>query len=305
MASIVSSGRRAMAYMEHNTPGFVEPSRITPKPAVASGSLDLRTLFVLPPSSQTTQTITHNSSPIVPVVSKLIPLDAALIENSKVASLGSSIIVAAQRDMASTAAGPALYRDAGRFRTLEPAAFGLVADGAQAAAGAIPWHDASISWPDAPSIAFNVTLTRRELKDVGGGDMLEANLMQSIITGLARAADACLLAAIVAAAPSVFTIAAAAARGLSFPHLGAVIGTNGDGAAVDSYGVLRALGVPAELTNTIAKTIIGDFHKSAVAIFPEVQAHVTRLNADGSLQATIFANMLPLLPSADAFWLGA
>jgi hypothetical protein len=82
------------------------------------------------------------------------------------------------------------------------------------------------------------------------------------------------------------------------------VGTNGAGAMVGADGTLRASGIAAELTRMAAETIIGDFHKSAVAISPDIQVHYERMSANGEMGCVVFANMQALVPDATAFWLG-
>jgi len=303
LAKIIESGRTAQAFIEHRAVGFDAPHNFTRKPAVGSGELSLRDLYVMPPASATAHAYTYDTTPVVPNSSKSIGLDAAIIQNCLVAHFGASIIVAAERNIANTNTLPVFYKDVGLFRIVEPAPFGAVADGANAAIGAAPWSDSLVEWSDVPSIAFNVIFPRAVQKGLGGGALLEENILEAIILGLAEAADRTLLAAITAANPAPFNLAAAAARGLRFENLGALIGTNGAGASVGTDGTLRASGIAAKLTRTASQTVIGDFNKAAVAISPDIQLHYERLNANGDMACVCFANMQALVPDATAFWL--
>ena len=105
--------------------------------------------------------------------------------------------------------------------------------------------------------------------------------------------------------PATFSLAAAAARGLKFEELRALIGTAGTGAAVGHDGALRAAGVAAELTSDTADTLIGSFARSAVAIHDDVRLHFERRNTKGDLVATAWVQFIPLLPDATAFWQAA
>lgn len=302
LGNIVQSGRTANAFIEHRVPGASEPHGLSRVPAVGSGSLNLRELVVMQSALQSAQAVTHDSIYVVQNKSHSITLSAALIQNCLVEKAGATVVVAAERNMANTNTLPVMYKDAGLFRVIEPALFGAVVDGADADISDPPWSDVSIEWPDAPSIAFRTVFSRASQKWVGG-DLMESNLLQAIVSGLSEAADRTLLAAISAASLPAFSLAAAAARGLRFGNLRALVGTNADGAVVGADGVLRAEGVSAELTRAIPQTIIGDFHKSAIAIYPEVQVHFERMNVNGEMGAVVFANMLPLVPDASAFWL--
>jgi HK97 family phage prohead protease len=300
LSNLIKSARSASGYIEHTPPGFTEPTTRTKVPAVKSGALDLRTMILMPPASATQKSI--KSAPLIENRSRSIEVSAAIIGNSVVAGLGATVIIAADRDIAYSGTQPVFYTDAGLFRTVEPAHFGAVADGAGATISACPWSDAKISWPDAPSVAFRAIITRSQMKDVGG-DLIEDNLLEAILAGLSEAADRTLLTAITAANPAAFTLGAAAARGLQFGNLRAAIGTSANGAAVGQDGVLRAAGIGGELTRTMLPTIIGDFRKSAIAINPEITLHMERMDVNGNIGCLVFANMLPLVPDSSAFWI--
>lgn len=299
LGKIISAAERELAYMDHRAPGAEAPHARTAKPAVATGYLNLRELTMTPAadvSGHRTRTLGLGSAP-----AKSERLDAAIIQRSRVALAGAQVIVAAERPAPSDSKGGAFYRDAGLFRLIEAATFASVADGADAADSAWPIHSALIEWPDAPSIAFRTTATRRQQKDVGG-ESLAQDLLQSMLFGLAQAADRTLLAGIIAATPDAFTLGAAAARNLEFTELRALVGTAGTGAAVGQDGTLRVSGVLAELSPATTATIVGAFNRSAVAIHPELVVHVERRNLQGDLVLTCYANMQAVLPDAGAFW---
>lgn len=299
LGKIIAAAERELAYMDHRAPGAEVPHARTAKPAVATGYLNLRELTLTPAadvSGHRTRTLGLGNT-----AAKSERLDAAIIQRSRVALAGAQLIVAAERPAPSDSKGGAFYRDAGLFRLIEAATFASVADGADAADSAWPFHSALIEWPDAPSIAFRTTATRRQQKDVGGASLAQ-DLLQSMLFGLAQAADKTLLAAIVAATPAAFTLGAAAARNLEFRELRALVGTAGTGAAVGQDGTLRVSGVLAELTPATAATIVGSFNRSAVAIHPELVVHVERRNLQGDLVLTCFANLQAVLPDSGAFW---
>ncbi len=128
----------------------------------------------------------------------------------------------------------------------------------------------------------------------------------SLSLGLADAADRLLLAHIAAATPTAFTLAKAAAAGLRFPELRAVVGTSGTGAAVGQDGVLRANGIAAELTSEASGTIIGAFNRSAVFIRDRVDVLVERRDTAGRQRVTCWASLAPMAPTGAAhFWTGA
>jgi hypothetical protein len=61
-------------------------------------------------------------------------------------------------------------------------------------------------------------------------------------------------------------------------------------------------GIPAELMAAHANTFIGAFGRSAVAIWPELQLHVKRMNVSGTVEITVFASVQGIVPDAGSFW---
>lgn len=282
-------------------PGNTEPHAVMSKPAAASRFLDIRQIAL--PSLMNRDGIV-TSAPWGESAGKTTSISASVTAKSLVAKAGANIIVAAERPLPG-ADELAMYHDAGALVIVDPVSFGTVADGANAATSALPVKAADIVWPTAPSIAFSAKITRAQRKHSGYN--LEAAVVHAIVLGLARAADRTLLQAIVAAlaAAPTFTLGAAAARGLEFAELRALVGTAATGAAVGQDGTLRAAGVLGELTPTIVETVVGSFSRAGVAVHPELSIHAARTNLQGDLELSIFANMLPLVPDAAAFWKAA
>ncbi|WP_367394982.1 hypothetical protein [Cupriavidus sp. Agwp_2] len=301
LSALLARARTEQAAVQHIAAGMDMPHAVTSKPAALSQFFDLRELSL--PSLLNADGIV-TSAPAGEPAAKTTSVSASVIANSLVAKAGAHVIVAAERP-APVVNELALYRDAGALVIVDPAAFGTVADGANATTSALPVKSAAITWGDAPNIAFSTAITRRQRKDSGYD--VEAAVAHAIVLGLARAADKALLSAIVtalAAAPT-FTLGAAAAHGLEFAELRALIGTAATGAAIGQEGTLRAAGVLGELTPTIAETVIGSFARAGVAIHPEIAVHAKRTSLAGNLELTVFANMLPLVPDATAFWKAA
>lgn len=301
LSALLARARTEQAAVQHIGAGMDMPHAVTSKPAAASQFFDIRELS-LPSLTNADGIVT--SAPAGEPATKTTSVSASVITNSLVAKAGAHIIVAAERPAPSGGLydAPALYRDAGALVIVDPATFGTVADGGNATTSALPVKSAAISWPDAPSIAFSTTITRRQSK--GSGYDVEAAVAQAIVLGLARAADKTLLAALVTAlvAAPTFTLGAVAARGLEFAELRALIGTAATGAVVGEDGTLRAAGVLGELTPAIAETIVGSFARAGVAIHPEIAVHAKRTTLHGDLEISVFANALPLVPDASAFW---
>lgn len=153
---------------------------------------------------------------------------------------------------------------------------------------------------DLRSYSFRVSLTRREQKDRRDDELLDAVLV-SIIDGLAAAVDAELLGAIVAAAPEVYSLGKAAAKGVSFGELRALIGTGG-AAVGDQPGALFVQNVPAVLCPSIDETVIAAFDRFGVAVGGEIRVLIERTKADGSVIVTCWAALKAVLPDIGFAW---
>lgn len=298
LSKILKQAKEEVGYMDHIAAGHLEPHARTQRKAATGGYMDLRKLGT--PSLLESNGNFRSLIGQAGTSGNSKTLDAKLIESSLAAKAGARVIIAEERPGPSKGDVVLLYRDSGAFIVSEPAQFAAVDDGDDATNSPLPIVSSSITWADAPSSSFSTTITRRQQKDAGYD--LEATLMQSIIAGLAREADRVLLAAILAKNPGLFSLGAAAARGLEFAELRALIGTNGTGAAVHHDGELRAVGIRGELTNQTTNTIIGSFARSAIAIHPMLNVFAERLNVNGDTKITVFANMLGLVPDISAFW---
>jgi hypothetical protein len=239
------------------------------------------------------------------------PIDprAVIEQHSVVAQAGSRIIVAAPRDRTIAVNGEktsglfGFYQDPQLLRNVEPAQFATLADGADVAASALPFHDTVFTWPEVATAAFRTTVTRAQNRALGGGEDLRSALLDAILRGVAEYADKLLLAAIAAATPAAFTFALAAAKHLKVSDLRAVIGTNGAGAGYRGDGAFVVNpGIPAELSAQTAGTYIGAFGTAGVAVWPELTVTAKRLNVDGDLDVTCLVNAQAVLTDATKFW---
>lgn len=169
--------------------------------------------------------------------------------------------------------------------------------------------DDRIERPDGlKNYAFRVSLTRREQKDRRNGELLAA-LLHAITLGLAQAADAEILGAILAEDPGVFSLGAAAAKGVRFQELRAIVGTAtlpfgpeigpGEG---EGGGRLFVQSIPAELCAAAVLTVIGSFDRFGLAIGGEMNLLIERTAADGSLTATCWCAMKAVLPDPGFAW---
>ncbi|RMV68142.1 hypothetical protein [Pseudomonas coronafaciens] len=235
-------------------------------------------------------------------VGKQTDLSVTLLNNSLVAQAGARIIIVPGPEQATTGAGVNVQHPAA-FVVVEAGKFEAVADGVDLAASEIPLKRTELA-KDVPAVGIRFDLTRRQLKDLSD-DVTTDAIWTAIGMGLANEADRLLLTKLNAAALATFTLGDVAARGLRFAELSAVIGTNANlSAEVAADGVLRTKGVPAELTNAIAGTILGAFNRSAVAIGDDLRLTALR-TLNGGCQITCFVNMEALPPDLTAFWKAA
>lgn len=195
----------------------------------------------------------------------------------------------------------AWYKRESAFVVVKPAAFGVVADGANVTPSALPIVTAPINLGESAAQAVHFKLSRDVQKSVDD-ETLQFELERAIVLGLAQLADRVLLEAVAATSPANFSLAAAAASGARFGELRAIVGSNATGATVNAAGDLVAAGIRAELTDQSASTVAGVFSRSAIACEREIRVLLRRTDLQGNLEVTVFANMQAVLPSLATFW---
>lgn len=299
---LLTEAKQQTGFLSHTPPGFVEPTAYSSKPAAVSSVLGLNSELL--PSLLAADGVHVTHAPLAPVGAASMTITAGIAAASRVAQAGAHVIVRREADSAvptGQAGIVAMQATIGRFATIEAAPFATVTDDADVAASDFPVERAALDWSQSIAKAVRFELPRSFQKSVGE-DQLANELLLALTVGIARAADHVLLTAINAATPGAFSLAAAAARGLKFDDLRALVGTTGAGAVVGQDGALRVAGVSAELTADMAATIVGSFARSAVAVSEDVTLHIERRNTQGDLVATCWANFIPLVPDASAFW---
>lgn len=342
--ALLDQARAAQGVQLHIAPGCDDPHAITKTRAASYGVLRLTEALTVPSADVATRhlvpldgeavtraaiktaeqdlrdlgealrTAEREGKPFVMPSTGVATIAGAVVNASQVAAAGARIIpIAASPDSpqpliqtyGKALPAPVLFQRPEKFSIIMPATFAALADGVDVSTSAFPAARASVLWGDAPSHAVRFEISRQDQKAMTE-DELAFEIEQAIARGLARLADAVLLGAIAAATPAAFTLAAAAAKGLRFAELRALVGTAATGAAVGVDGVLRSGGVAAELTDTTAATIIGAFNRSAVAVEDEVQIIIDRRSLQGDLAITAHVSMRALVPDAGAFFvLGA
>jgi hypothetical protein len=304
LRSIIEAGKNAQGFMIHNRPEG-DPV-ITRRAAGTAGVLDLRDVKLISGA-----TALNGMQPNEVTPGELISLPASLVKGSRVARAGATVVVVPEPSRAVPLGNTgeiALVATPHRYITVEAAPFALVPEPAAPALPDLPESAAPISRADVsfagPSYGVRFSISRRDMTMYQMDAILE-QLLQAINLGLARAADHALLTALVASPPAPFTLGAAAAAGVEFAELRALVGTNADAAAVGQDGTLRAAGVLAEFTPAISSTVVGAFTRAAVAVHDGLRVAVERRNAAGDMVVTCWADLQALLPNPAFFWTAA
>ena len=298
---LFDEARRAVAFSHHTPPGFDEPTHTVRKSPAVSGAINLdrdniSNLF----DSKGKLVRTPNAK----IAASSVKLSAALVNASRVASVGAHIIVQPEptRAIPTGKTGEVVIeRNAGAFRTVSAARFESVADVDDVPTNQLPVLAAEIDWESSVSRSVRMVFSRTQQRALESATFY-AEIESDLTLGLARAADECMLTAIAASAPSAFNLASVAMEGLRFHELAALVGTSAAGATVGADGYLRAAGVLAELTADTSGTYIAAWDRTAVAVHADMPVHIERLNVQGDLVVTAFANMIPLLPNTQVIW---
>jgi hypothetical protein len=238
--------------------------------------------------------------------------------NSRCVRAGAHILEIAEPRLV-TAQGRDMFRDVeNRFVVVSPAPFPVVALDGDAGANAASWGAGSTAEGTAASSpmptstasldretltqrAFRTLIPRSVLRTKNDGEV-EREILLAVALGLGRALDAELLAALKAAAtPWPGDFSAAAAAGLRFRELAAVIGTADVAGVVADRGELFYQGIPADISADCDATIIAAWNRYCIALEPSVRVLLERTNT-GGLLATCWISLQALLPSAAFCW---
>jgi hypothetical protein len=239
----------------------------------------------------------------------------AIAQNSVVVGAGASIVLIedAVQPKKDPSGGVYMTEQPAGFITAIPANFQKVIDGENTSDSELPVYRDLADRSIIPSYFFRVVLSRRQQKDWMEGQ-LESSLLYSIIAGVGKVADRVLLESLMTAnvptpvdelgnppimhEPSVFSIAAAAAKGVRIGDLRAIIGTNGAGASFNGMGQLTAAGIKAELSSETSATLIGDWSTVAVGILGSITLIAQRVDfINGQMAVTAIVNARSLIPT--------
>jgi hypothetical protein len=300
----IETAQRAQSVIPHTVPGAIEPHAFSRVPPVATAIFSLGDQLPDLFDKDGRLRRAPNAAP----AGETISIEHAVAANSRVFRAGAHLLVRKDREAAAVGREGlvAMRREETSFRVIRPLHLSVLADDADVTAQSHPADVAAIEWNDAPNYAARIELPRSERVKVDP-EILCGEILAAVALGIGRAVDQVLLAAIAGAtpAPTAFTLAKAAAAGLSFEELRAIAGTSGAGAAVAQDGALRVAGVAAELSDATAGSLIGSFARAAVAIDDHIELHIQRLGRNGAMAATLHLGLLALVPSADFYWTAA
>jgi hypothetical protein len=296
LAGLITRASHAVGFIDRNRTPHGEPN-IVATPAAATASFRLMDAFPAPSAEQARSLSVDNYS----TAGVTHTFSAAAQRASRVLAAGARLVHVADA-VAADDSSTGFYKRKTHFSVITGAPFAVVADGADAVDSPLSVVKAEINLGDAPSHATSFRLSRKEIKAQSPED-LEYVIANSLALGLGQLIDRVLLQAVIAASPSAFTLAAAASRGLKFAELAAIAGTSMAGAAVGVDGVLRAAGIRAEMSDSMAETLVGCWSRAALACEQEVHLIAKRLNTVGDLDVVMHVNLQPLLPTGDLdFW---
>lgn len=305
LARLLDQGRNAHGIIPHVAAGFTEAHAYSKTRAAVSDVIELSGLLVADPGATRALGVQGDTLPSLP---KQIDLQASLMQRSRVAQAGARIVFQKPADRAiPIGSGDIAYVEEPRYVTLvEPAGFSIVIDGDDVPATPHSVKRSKINFTAGVGHSFSVRreLTARQFREFGS-DKVAQEIWDSFVLGLPRVADHALLNQLLdgSATPlDAFSLGAAAAQGIEFAELRALVGTAGAGAAVGQDGGLRVAGVPAELTPAMPATLVGSFARAAVAIHDSLVVHVERSGRNGDVKVTLFADVQALVPSRAYFW---
>ena len=295
--------------------GFTEPTAFVKAPAGRAGVLNITTTQL--PDLFDKEGRWKGIQPAAIPAGEVITLAGALAANSRAVKAGAHLVIENPNDVQPINGVPgAVSRLVQQFTTVEAAPFAFVLEDAEAPASELPAYRRLVEWGRAKPYAVRLEIKKSQRHAIGD-DQIAAEILGSIALGVARAADAAFLNELGAlddlGLVEPFTIGKAAAAGLRFAELRALIGTDGTGAMVNAAGDLAALpftptagyqagGIPAELTAGTAATYLGAYNRAGLAVAEEIPVTVARVDKAGTLAVTAWVNVLPLIPQPAKFW---
>jgi hypothetical protein len=307
ISQLMDEAASASGVRAHTPPGFSDPIRYTPQPAVRSTVASLKG-DSLPGLFDATGRLRR--TPQAATSSEEFSLGTAVLANSRSARAGAGFVIvdmATEPDAVGRTGDVVMQETPGFLRHVGAAVWSTVDVDtlAEVPVSASPIASAAIDWSTATAKAVRFEVTRSHRMTYPDQQKLCELIVSGLALGFARAADEVLFAALAAEDLDPFTLAAAAAADLSFDELRAIVGTSATAAAVGADGVLRAAGISAELTGDMSGTIIGAWSRAAVAVRDDVNISVERTGLRGEMAITAWASMQALVPVPEKFFVAA
>ncbi|MTH36622.1 hypothetical protein GL279_18755 [Paracoccus limosus] len=258
--------------------------------------------------------LSNFDAPAANLSSERLTVSEAVLARSRVMRAGAHLVVAPKpgTTRAGTAEIPLQAVPVGLTLT-RPAPFALIPDLDESPVPVSPLSAVMVTDKvqrpdDLATHAFRVSLKRSEINDRPDDELINI-VLHAIILGLADAVDRELLGAILASDPGMFTLGRAAAKGLTFGELRAIVGTDEPGAGLtpgpgygDAAGQLFLNSIPAELASAADRTVIAAFDKFGISAGPEITLLVERTAADGSVTLTCFCELRTVIPDDGFAW---
>lgn len=309
--NLMDQASTAQVWSSRVPAGFTEPTAFVKAPAGRAGALNITTTELQDLFNP--DGTWRGLDPATIPAGEVITMAGALAANSRAVKAGARLVIESPNDVQPVNGVPgAVSRLVRQFTNVETAPFQFVVEDAphglldaEAPLSELPAYRREIRWGSAKPHAVRFEIKRKERHAIGD-DQISAQILSSIALGISSAADAAFLAEVAAldAAGLVepFTIGKAAAAGLRFTELRALVGTAGNGAVIGADGALTAAGIPAELTAGTAATYLGAFDRAGIAVANEVILTASRTDRSGTLAVTAWVNALPLIPQPAKFW---
>lgn len=297
----IAEAQRSQGAVPHIPQGFTEPTSYLKRQAASLRTLTLdSTTVAVGRDGKISVGSAANSA------GEQITIAESIFRNSRAAQAGMGIELWPHLEPVHIETGSetkvmAMVKQPKAFAVVNPAELSLIPDDDDMTVSDLPLFLASIDRDNQKSYGVTYKLSRRQQK-MRGEEQTAAEVLTAIFTGLSRIVDKLALEAILANTPENFTLAKAAAAGVRFADLRAMIGTAGTGAMVRQDGQLVAAGVPGELTNVTTQTVIGQFDRALAMLGTDMSVLVNRLNTNGDMTISAWLSVDAVAPDAGRFW---
>ena len=244
-------------------------------------------------------------------VGEIVSISTDVMRESRFCSAGGMLIVnsPAPRQLTDSNGESYFYDSPRQFHVVEPLPFTKLRPEPEASVSAWPVtgiDDQMIeSLPSSALMATHsarVRLTRRQQRHLPR-ELWAFELAKAVSRGLARLVDQEVFGVLQdKLAATAWAWSWPAGKDLRHEELRAVIGTGGIGAQVRADGALTYGGAClAELTPTVAATLVGAFSRAAVFVRDDVQLIAKHMGMSGDLEVTVIASLRVAIPDLSYF----